>query len=275
MQMSLVLELQKLATDGKVLVTDLARKALMVASKLGLDKFQQWLQLELDGYADKEVPPHRVIHCEVKAFNQYRGWIPVIFEDKKTADALSTIRASQPIGELESILSRDPEGRITFPIPSDITSSLMKGSPLGLVPERHVSHTEIFGIVDAVRNQILAWSLKLEREGILGTDITFSEDEKEKAKADSSISIGNFHGVLGNVQAENLQIGNYASIHSKLKEAGIPQSDRNELENIFDDLATADGNNRKSVIERGLAWVEQHREVVGPLAQVIITWLGS
>ena len=273
--MSLVLELQEMASDSKVAVTDLVRKALMVASKLGLDEFQQWLQLELDGYKGAKVPTYRVIHCDIEAHNPYQGWIPVIFKDKKTAKALSRVEIGQPIGELESVLSHGDKGHLTVPLPSGITASLIEGSQVGLVPERHGSQTQVFGIVDAVRNQILSWSLKLEKEGVLGTGVAFSKDEKKKAKADSSINIGNFHGILGNVQTENLQIGDYASIHSKLKEAGIPQSDRNELEDIFDGLSTADSSKRKSVIARGLAWVKRHKEILGSLAQVILTKLES
>ena len=199
----------------------------------------------------------------------------MIFKDKKTAKALSSVEIGQPIGELESVLSHGDKGHLTFPLPSSITTSLIEDSRVGLVPERHVPQTGVFGIVDAVRNQILGWSLKLEKEGVLGTDVEFSQEEKEKAKVDSNINIVNFKGILGNVQTENLQIGDYASIYDKLKEKEIPQSDRNELECIFDDLKTADNSDRKSVIARGLAWVNKHKEILGSLAQVIISKLGS
>lgn len=47
---SLVRELQREALDSNVPVTDLLRKALVVARKLGIKEFQEWIELELDGY---------------------------------------------------------------------------------------------------------------------------------------------------------------------------------------------------------------------------------
>lgn len=52
--------------------------------------------------------------------------------------------------------------------------------------------------------------------GIL--DTTPAKEEKEKAKTIGSIHIQNFKGILGDVQQpENLQIGDYASIHKQTK----------------------------------------------------------
>lgn len=59
-----------------------------------------------------------------------------------------------------------------------------------------MSHSEIAGIIDSVRNILLEWSLKLEKDGILGDGITFSKEEKEKAST-VNYHIQNFSGVLG------------------------------------------------------------------------------
>ena len=46
-------------------------------------------------------------------------------------------------------------------------------------------------------------------------DITFAKEKKEKTKLISSINIKNFTGILGDVKAENLQIGDNARIDKK------------------------------------------------------------
>jgi len=48
--MSLVLELQKEALDQRVSVSHLLRKALVVVRKLKLSEFQNWIEIELNGY---------------------------------------------------------------------------------------------------------------------------------------------------------------------------------------------------------------------------------
>jgi hypothetical protein len=51
---SLVEELQRDALDSSVSVLDLLRKALVVATKLNIDEFKEWIELELKGYSDKK-----------------------------------------------------------------------------------------------------------------------------------------------------------------------------------------------------------------------------
>src|SRR5688500_16815305 len=107
-----------------------------------------------------------------------------------------------------------------------------------MVPTLLVSSSELHGIVAAVRDTILQWSLRLERDGILGEGMTFSREEVQKA-ANTTYNIQNFSGVLGNVTGSTIQVGNYNAIHADLKRLGVSQSARNELEDILDELGKA------------------------------------
>lgn len=272
-QVSLVLELQKLASDSNVSVADLTRKALIVASKLSLHDFKKWLQLELQGYGNEPRPAYRTIRCEIKAYNPYHGWQQVIIPTENMEEALTSASMIQCVGELESLVNQSDEGQLVVPFPAGVTASLLKLMNVDIVPERFTHKTQVIGILDAVRNRILQWALKLEEEGILGEGMTFSEQEKEKAKTVESVRIEHFHGILGNVQAGNVQIGEYASIHVRLKDAGVTQEERNELENILDELERAKGEERKSVVKRGLDWIDRNKALIGNLGQLIIGWL--
>ena len=60
------------------------------------------------------------------------------------------------------------------------------------------------GILDAVRNRVLQWSLDLERDGITGDGVNFHKNELEKAQG-VNYQIENY--VAGNMSADQIQIG--------------------------------------------------------------------
>jgi hypothetical protein len=57
---SLVLELQREALNSTIPVTDLLRKALVVATELSIKEFQAWIEYELNGYANLSGKGRRV-----------------------------------------------------------------------------------------------------------------------------------------------------------------------------------------------------------------------
>jgi hypothetical protein len=70
------------------------------------------------------------------------------------------------------------------------------------------SPVTLSGIVDAVRNVILDWSLKLEKNGIKGEGMTFSKEDRAKAQAPGVVyqinSIENFTGNMGGVSGQGV-----------------------------------------------------------------------
>jgi hypothetical protein len=203
--------------NPQVKVSDLLRRALVVATKLNLEEFRAWIEKELKGYKDNKVPSYRNVRGEVKVQNPYHGLQPVIFEDSQHAKSLSESNIGTSIGELEDLLKGDEKGILHVRLPDETVSELAK-SLMGMPPVLIVGQAQIYGIVDAVRNGILEWSLKLEKDGILGAESTFSREEKEKAQASSTTyNIQKFVGVMGTVHSNVLQIGDFNSIHAELK----------------------------------------------------------
>jgi hypothetical protein len=83
--------LQREALDEKARVTSLLRKALVVAKKLHIKDFDTWANRELSGYsADDMTPSYRLLRGHVMAWNDYRGWVPVYFENAEQAKAFSS-----------------------------------------------------------------------------------------------------------------------------------------------------------------------------------------
>ena len=272
---SLVLELQLEAMNTSSSLSNILRKAFVVASKLDVDEFKKWIELELKGYSTgKEVPSYRRVKGTVKAWNPFNGWIPVIVRDTQIHELISNRSIGQPISELENLCGQKDEGGVLqAPLPHDWIMKIFSNNAefnLGMVPTLIIDRAQLVGILDAVRNEILNWSLELEKKGILGEGMSFSVEEVKAAK--SVINISNFKGVLGDVFSSTLQIGDYSSIHDSLKEKGVSQKERNELENILDEVKESGPDERKALIQRGFAWIGRNAPTIGLLSDTIKGW---
>lgn len=183
--MSLVEELQSDALKETVPVCELLNKSLIVATKLNQVEFGEWIRLELDGYGTKKVPEYRMVHGTPQVFNPYRGYQPLFFGDPKHKEKFSVMHFNQPIGEIEHAFKSADKNNSSFQISYNPKTEkmLMNAIEFNLQPSLHVNATEFLKILNAVRKNILEWSLKLEQDGIVGTGMSFSKEEKERAQS--------------------------------------------------------------------------------------------
>jgi hypothetical protein len=237
---SLVLELQELASNSSNDIRDLLRKALLVATKLKVDDFRDWIECELNGYGDRDVPDYRTTRAELKAFNPYRGYIPFLIKDDNLYDKVTQVELRESISSLVSLLDKDTgEGgrHLMIPFSNQMKMFLTEGQDVYMEPIRFIGSNIIARIIDAVRTMILDWSLKLESEGILGAGLSFSEEEKQKASNSPQIHIDNFQGILGDVahssvsQKLNITInkGDWEGLKTYLKTVGVDNQDIDDL----------------------------------------------
>ncbi|MGI6460130.1 MAG: hypothetical protein ACOX5J_08525 [Candidatus Hydrogenedentales bacterium] len=236
---SLVLDLQRLASESKEKLSDLLRKALVVATKLGLDDFRTWIECELKGYPAVEVPQYRVCRSSYHVRNPYHGLQPVIIPDAKLEKAFCEIRITESIESLQHVLDEEGKnGSVGFSIPPEHEVQLRRDADLpGMPLVRLVSTNNLSAILDTVRTTILEWALKLEAEGILGEGMSFSSEEKQKAESNPQINIANFQGILGNVTGGqvhqntlvNIRQNDFKSLNKALSFFGISPEDITEL----------------------------------------------
>ncbi|HVH76124.1 MAG TPA: hypothetical protein VM755_14515 [Stellaceae bacterium] len=187
---TLVEQLQADALDRNISIADLLRKTKAAAVKLKRTDLIEWIESELSGYKDKKLPPYRVLHAELKFFNPYRGWCPIV-------GAPPTWHCGVPIAELLSLLeSTNPQGIFVVSVSAQISSILCRD--LGFVADikQHVSRASVAAIIDAVRNAILDWALNLEAVGIRGDGLSFSPVETKKARG-VTINIGSIGNAVG------------------------------------------------------------------------------
>lgn len=200
---SIVRQLQAEALNPEISISDLLRKAKVVSVKLDLKDFLEWINNELNGYMGKnsdELPSYRIVSGEIKAWNPYHGWLPVHFEDPKTARSLSRRAVAQPIAEIEDIVKEKTGSHLFINYSPETKHEIMKAINFEADVSCRVSRNVIVGILEAVRNLILDWSLRLEQEGILGENLTFSKEELERAlEARTIYNISNIEKFTGNI----------------------------------------------------------------------------
>lgn len=94
------------------------------------------------------------------------------------ADLCSQASIGQALPELESILATNDDN-LQFNLSPQLKKMLMDAIQYQLEPALMLSRAAVVGIVDAVRNLIVDWSLQMEAAGVLGEGMTFSQRERE------------------------------------------------------------------------------------------------
>jgi len=199
----LVIELQGSAIDLTISTTNLLRKAFVVAKKLKLNDFENWISLELNGYYNKDVdiPEYRKVYGQLRAFNPYNGWVPTLFNgDMEMQELLSTRKISDPISELEFLMN-SKEDSLCITYPSNVEKQLGVMFGFETKYQLFVSKSKFQGILELVRTTVLNWALELECDGILGEEMIFNETEKQIA-IQRNYTVNNFYGDVSNSQIQ-------------------------------------------------------------------------
>ncbi|MFC9419351.1 hypothetical protein ACIG6B_07370 [Bacillus mobilis] len=262
---AIVLDLQKEAYDSKSDVVALLRKAYVVARKLKLKEFGDWINEELNGYQSYEkTPDYRNVCGQLKARNIYYGLVPVLIDNSELADIFTNRKLIHPISEVESYANGEGDIMLTF------TPGQRKvlNNATGAETEYylHVSKNQVGSVVDSVRNIVLEWSLKLEEEGILGEGMSFSKEEKEKAQNSNPITTiiqGNATGIQiqsqtsnssQTIQQDNLDIQKVDELLHNIKEH-LPQINLN--------------NEQKEMINTNVELIEKQKQLKAPNSTII------
>jgi hypothetical protein len=197
---SLVEQLQAEVMNLSVPVVSLLMKMKALATKLDLDELLEWVNRELAGYNETDdIPDYRMVQGEYKVWNPYRGWQPIIFP--KSIKIPSTRGVTSAIGELEGRVAK-PGELVTISLRPEEKAAIVSSLQFPMDVAWIANPANVDGIVGAVRNLILEQSLKLEKLGIKGQGLAFSDAERGKAQNEmSSISIAHVEtltaGVVG------------------------------------------------------------------------------
>ena len=206
MENGIIIELQKAALEDTADIETLLRKAFLIAKKLKLREFEEWISKEQNGYTEK-VPDYRYISGDLKAWNPYRGWIPVILQGEGF-DFLSKLPLSEPVSVISDAYNTCKGTSIAFTFNTQAVKFLNKNTDgFDTTYSFHTSKMELHKIISAVRDKILEWALLLEDNGIVGEGLVFSDSEKRTAETSKTINnyTNNFFSTVDN---SNINQGN-------------------------------------------------------------------
>jgi AbiTii len=265
---SAVHSLQKAILAGNQSLTQLLRQTKVIAAKLGLEDVEAWVDLELNGYSDGTEPPqYREFATQaIQIRNPIRGWEFAGHFHRK-------MKARQPIADIEHLSNG---GTLTLaitrnlPVDDGIGSSIASDWPQrALIAGASFRH-----IVDAVTNALLQWTTELDKRGIKGDDMDFSDKEKQSA-SNQVFNIQKFTGIVGNVTNSEVTLYDYSSVNQLLIDHGIPKQDRRELEDIVDELKEAPPEKKQSLLKRGEDWIVKHKALLGAAGEAVGKAIGA
>jgi len=276
--MSIVKELQKEIIEDKPL-SKILLKAKVIAWKLNDEERLEWIDHEINGYTENDViPEYRKIKGELKALNPYHVWQPALLDEKDSNFENPELRHN--IAEIESLVEKTKSsGSLSIQLPPSTKKKLMEYFNAETDFMIQISHISLTGILSKTKNLILDWTLKLEKKGILGEGLEFSEDDQKKSKSIPTVNIynniknqvnneiknnGSIAGFIGqnngkvNIQNINEKVSAYITeLNSQIE--NIPELDEKEIvlikqysREIEDSLSNPVANKRNTIISSKL-----------------------
>lgn len=269
---SIVLELQREAMSTHVDNVALLRKAFFVARKLNVKEFEEWISLELKGYKkNASIPEYREVFGITQWLNPYRGgWYPVIIQNEEVAKIATIQKLGHQLSEIQSLVTGNHTS-LSIVLPQAIQKIL--STTTGEVTEYRliIPTYQLEKIQDSVRTIIFDWALKLEEDGIMGNDLSFSEQEKKEA-IKHNYSINNFYGNATEIQIQQNVSNSTQTISTPIDTAKISEFISKLKENLTEiGLSTSQQNSINLEVEK----IEKEIESVQPTTSKLQKSIGS
>lgn len=177
--------------DKNVPVSNLLRRAKVLTNKLGQPDFLKWINIELDGYGkNKKVPDYRIVRGQLKAWNPYHGWVPVLIGTREVEEIISARGAAQSVSEIEELLISDSPD-FMMPFPDHFAAQILKDAPIQTRVSLFIGRASLVGILNTVRNKLLDWVLNLEATDIVEAPKESSADAASAEQGVSSFDVKN------------------------------------------------------------------------------------
>lgn len=264
---AIVPELVNMATVPDISTTDLLRKALVVARRLAVPEIVVWIDSELNGYKENELPSYRILGGQLKAINPVHGLIPILLPDPDLIEQLSTANIYHSVPEL--IQLSQSEGILQYHLSAEVELHLMSLLNVQMRPVICLSTVQVHGIVEKVRSRILEWALDLEGRGVMGEGMTFTLEEKKIVQEQ--------HYHFGDVSGSQIQI---SSNHSTQQQTQAEEGNSEALKALIEVISGA--IERKEVfgeqadeLKAELTTLQAHAALAKPKWQVVRAAAGS
>jgi len=249
--MKLVDELIDELSDKNNRLTDILIKSKILAYKLKNDELKKWIESELNGYPDGDVPDYRIIPCQIigsisNGFQRASRYpIPLLNIEKKLQQDLQQVRLAQSISSLDEATNDKKGGKMIQPLPVQMYAYLSKDFDNDFVIEhaqKEIDRIQIVQVLTAVKSKLLDFLLKLNEDF---SDKDFEDVEKGKTKErinslfKDTIFGDNTTIIVGDkntqkVRNKKIVKGNFEILKEELLKNGLKASDVDELKTIVD-----------------------------------------
>ena len=224
--MQLIDELIELLSDEASSLTAALLKTKVLLHKLGHKELADWVNSELNGYADQAaVPPYRIVIARVRAnvsniVSRYRGHpIPLAHLPADVRNGLETKPLAQPLTTLEKLVAS--EGRVCIPIPMEFNHILgeLLGNDFSVEQAwSEMSKADIAQISTQVRSRLLDFILELKEK--VG-DISEQADLKKEQEGFDTAALFN-KAVFGNNTTIIVGSNNTQTVHNQSVSGDLP-----------------------------------------------------
>lgn len=229
----MVLDLQQACLDDKISCYYLLLRAFAIASKLSIKDMADFCTREINGYVGVDnslIPSYRHIPVNTEAYkDSSKRWEPVAFPAGHPRSMRFVVES---IGEIEKLdESKEKMLQVRLNYNDQLAIYEIIDMPKPYFVRQIFMAGQITSILHLVRKLILDWALKLEKEGILGENLTFSSEEQNRVKNIPSIQII----INGNVSNSNIagnMMNSSATINNGLDFAKVTELTNQISQNI-------------------------------------------
>ena len=171
--MKLLDELVTLLSDEKSSLPGSLLKTKVLLHQIGQKELVEWVNKELNGYADNdELPEYRIIQTKVvgtvvnMAYRYQNFDLPTMHLEEKWRRRFNQARLGQSLGSLQRLQEGDGQS-IRFPVPVELTSLFTEALERGNHVESAIcvaNISQIDNIFTQVRSRLLDFVLQLKGE---------------------------------------------------------------------------------------------------------------
>ena len=203
---SLVGQLQKDVLDSSVPLSDILRKAKVLASLLKSEDLTRWVDAELKGYAGTgDIPAYRKFHP--LSYGTLAGFNTVVRNVPLPVSALpdtmreyaENLEIRDGVGEIEASATRSENETGRFPWPAEmviLAREYIQVTGGGTLTEawRPFSQSDFVGILDQIRTRLLDFLLELQQ---INPEVLESEEALRSVPAEKTALVV-YNNIYGN-----------------------------------------------------------------------------
>src|SRR5712691_1703602 len=256
--MTLLREIQEGATGATVPLTVVLRKCTILATRLAHEPLREWVERELTGYPNIDaLPPYRKTGAaQVQGdfagpFQQVARNLPIaegsVPEDLR--DVCFNVYFLDGVAQLAALVTTS-QGMLTSPWPTDLVAALRDRFYENLhavTVQRIFPAAAVQGVLDAIRNKVLAFALEIEQEAPGAGEASPGEPPLPSERVSQIFHTGIYGGQATIAAAgrdvvqsvEQVNVTERADLVEALRNVGLADDDLAELEQALDADAEA------------------------------------